>query len=64
MSIFGDPFRRFLLSPTIYRTSYGSNALLDWIESPNAHIFKINVPGLILFTFIFLFFVITGEFRI
>ncbi|KAM3280896.1 15.7 kDa heat shock protein, peroxisomal [Capsicum chacoense] len=45
MSIFGDPFRRFLLSPTIYRTSYGSNALLDWIESPNAHIFKINVPG-------------------
>ncbi|CAN4106708.1 unnamed protein product [Withania somnifera] len=45
MAIFGDPFRRFLLSPTIYGTSYGSSALLDWVESPNAHIFKINVQG-------------------
>ncbi|XP_049392563.1 15.7 kDa heat shock protein, peroxisomal [Solanum stenotomum] len=45
MAIFGDPFRRFLLSPTIYRSFSGSPALLDWIESPNAHIFKINVPG-------------------
>ncbi|XP_059309407.1 15.7 kDa heat shock protein, peroxisomal [Lycium ferocissimum] len=45
MALFGDPFRRFFISPTIYRTSFGSPALLDWIESPNAHIFKINVPG-------------------
>ncbi|KAJ8565011.1 hypothetical protein K7X08_001471 [Anisodus acutangulus] len=45
MALFGDPFRRFILSPTIYRTSSGSPSLLDWIESPNAHIFKINVPG-------------------
>ncbi|KAG8373493.1 hypothetical protein BUALT_Bualt11G0029900 [Buddleja alternifolia] len=45
MALFGDPFRRFFLSPTIYRTSPGSTALLDWLETPNAHIFKINVPG-------------------
>ncbi|XP_009779705.1 15.7 kDa heat shock protein, peroxisomal [Nicotiana tabacum] len=45
MALFGDPFRRFLLSPTIYRNSSGSAALLDWFESPNSHIFKINVPG-------------------
>ncbi|OIT33265.1 PREDICTED: 15.7 kDa heat shock protein, peroxisomal [Nicotiana attenuata] len=45
MALFSDPFRRFLLSPTIFRTSSGSAALLDWVESPNAHIFKINVPG-------------------
>ncbi|KAL0463339.1 UNVERIFIED_CONTAM: heat shock protein, peroxisomal [Sesamum latifolium] len=45
MALFADPFRRFFLSPTIYRTSPGSTALLDWLESPTAHIFKINVPG-------------------
>ncbi|KAH6799397.1 HSP20-like chaperones superfamily protein [Perilla frutescens var. frutescens] len=45
MALFGDPFRRFLLSPTIYRSSPGSTALLDWFESPTAHIFKLNVPG-------------------
>ncbi|KAK6127455.1 hypothetical protein DH2020_038804 [Rehmannia glutinosa] len=45
MALFGDPFRRFFLSPTIYRTSPGSPALLDWLESPSAHIFKLNVPG-------------------
>ncbi|XP_055801232.1 15.7 kDa heat shock protein, peroxisomal [Solanum dulcamara] len=45
MAIFGDPFRRFLLSPPIYRTFSGSPALIDWIESRNVHIFKINVPG-------------------
>ncbi|RAL53027.1 hypothetical protein DM860_016262 [Cuscuta australis] len=42
----GDPFRRFFWSPTVYhRAPPGSAALLDWIESPAAHIFKINVPG-------------------
>ncbi|KAL8532356.1 hypothetical protein ACS0TY_008812 [Phlomoides rotata] len=45
MALLGDPFRQFFLSPTIYRTSPGSTALLDWIESPTAHIFKVNVPG-------------------
>nr|GMC96804.1 15.7 kDa heat shock protein, peroxisomal [Ipomoea batatas] len=46
-AFFGDPFRRFLWSPTFYHrgTPPGSAALLDWIESPTAHVFKINVPG-------------------
>ncbi|XP_019182686.1 PREDICTED: 15.7 kDa heat shock protein, peroxisomal [Ipomoea nil] len=45
-AFFGDPFRRFLWSPTFYhRAPPGSAALLDWIESPTAHVFKINVPG-------------------
>ncbi|XP_077234525.1 HSP20-like chaperones superfamily protein [Tasmannia lanceolata] len=36
-----DPFRRFFFRewPT------GSTALMDWLETPNSHIFKINVPG-------------------
>ncbi|GFP94446.1 15.7 kDa heat shock protein peroxisomal [Phtheirospermum japonicum] len=45
MALFGDPFRRFLLSSTIYGAFPGSTALLDWLESPTAHIFKMNVPG-------------------
>ncbi|KAL6993253.1 hypothetical protein U1Q18_011368 [Sarracenia purpurea var. burkii] len=45
MALFGDPFRRFFWSPSIYRTLPGSTALMDWFETPNAHIFKINVPG-------------------
>ncbi|GAA0154758.1 chaperone [Lithospermum erythrorhizon] len=45
MALFGDPLRRFFWSPTIYRTSPASAALLDWLESPHAHIFKVNVPG-------------------
>ncbi|KAJ4706893.1 Class I heat shock protein [Melia azedarach] len=44
-SIFGYPFRRFFLSPPVFREWSGSTALMDWLESPNAHIFKINVPG-------------------
>ncbi|CAH9089889.1 unnamed protein product [Cuscuta europaea] len=45
-SFFGDPFWRLIWSPAIYdRTPPGSAALLDWLESPTAHIFKINVPG-------------------
>ncbi|KAK9272272.1 hypothetical protein L1049_002643 [Liquidambar formosana] len=40
-----DPFRRFFLSPPIYRTWSGSTGLMDWLEIPNAHIFKVNVPG-------------------
>ncbi|GER47079.1 17.9 kDa class I heat shock protein [Striga asiatica] len=42
MALFGDPWRRFLLGPAVHRSS---TALLDWLESPAAHIFKINVPG-------------------
>lgn len=37
--IFWYPFRRFR------EWSGGSTALIDWMESPNAHIFKVNVPG-------------------
>ncbi|KAK7842631.1 15.7 kda heat shock protein [Quercus suber] len=44
-AFFGYPFRRFFLSPPIFREWSGSTALMDWLESPNAHIFKINVPG-------------------
>ncbi|CAH8365779.1 unnamed protein product [Eruca vesicaria subsp. sativa] len=36
--IFWYPFRRFR------EWSGGSMALIDWMESPSAHIFKINVP--------------------
>ncbi|XP_048327810.2 15.7 kDa heat shock protein, peroxisomal [Ziziphus jujuba] len=44
-SIFGYPFRRVFWNPPIYREWSGSTALMDWLESPNAHIFKVNVPG-------------------
>ncbi|KAF3953244.1 hypothetical protein CMV_021294 [Castanea mollissima] len=44
-AFFGYPFRRFFLSPPIFREWSGSTALMDWLESPNAHVFKINVPG-------------------
>ncbi|KAJ7960081.1 Class I heat shock protein [Quillaja saponaria] len=43
--IFGYPFRRLLWSPPIFREWSGSTALMDWLESPSAHIFKFNVPG-------------------
>ncbi|GKV47055.1 hypothetical protein SLEP1_g53994 [Rubroshorea leprosula] len=43
--IFGYPFRRFFFSPPIFREWSGSTGMMDWLESPNAHIFKINVPG-------------------
>ncbi|XP_010528556.1 PREDICTED: 15.7 kDa heat shock protein, peroxisomal [Tarenaya hassleriana] len=42
--VFWHPFRRFV-GPPVFRESWGSTALIDWMESPNAHIFKINVPG-------------------
>ncbi|KAM7515867.1 hypothetical protein LguiA_005450 [Lonicera macranthoides] len=45
MALFGDPFRNLFWSPRIYRPIPGSTALMDWLESPHAHIFKINVPG-------------------
>ncbi|KAJ4839003.1 hypothetical protein Tsubulata_021460 [Turnera subulata] len=44
-SIFGYPFRRMFLSPPVFREWSGSTALMDWLESPTSHIFKINVPG-------------------
>ncbi|XP_026380622.1 15.7 kDa heat shock protein, peroxisomal-like [Papaver somniferum] len=48
MAIFTvDPFRRFLLRGPIFQEfSAGSTiAPLDWVETPNTHIYKINVPG-------------------
>ncbi|BAT81268.1 hypothetical protein LR48_Vigan07g076100 [Vigna angularis] len=45
-TIFGYPLRRLFWSrPPILTEWSGSTALLDWLESPNAHILKINVPG-------------------
>ncbi|KAF5747474.1 15.7 kDa heat shock protein peroxisomal-like [Tripterygium wilfordii] len=44
-ALFGHPFRSFFWRPPIFREWSGSTALMDWLESPNAHIFKINVPG-------------------
>ncbi|CAM8990096.1 unnamed protein product [Rhodiola kirilowii] len=39
-SLLFDPFRRLF-----YSHYTGSPGLLDWYETPNSHIFKINVPG-------------------
>ncbi|XP_031399061.1 15.7 kDa heat shock protein, peroxisomal [Punica granatum] len=47
--MFGSPFRRLLWSPPlVFRDWSGGSAtaLMDWLESPNTHIFKVNVPGL------------------
>ncbi|KAI3813807.1 hypothetical protein L1987_18542 [Smallanthus sonchifolius] len=44
MALFGDPFRRFFVHPPIYRTG-STTALMDWLETPQAHFIKINVPG-------------------
>ncbi|KAI6691421.1 hypothetical protein NL676_028249 [Syzygium grande] len=41
----GYPFGRLFWSPTVYRDWSGSAALMDWIESPYSHTFKVNVPG-------------------
>ncbi|PIA56635.1 hypothetical protein AQUCO_00700770v1 [Aquilegia coerulea] len=40
-----DPFRRLLWSTPISRAWSGSTALMDWLETPTSHIYKINVPG-------------------
>ncbi|KAJ4974507.1 hypothetical protein NE237_007681 [Protea cynaroides] len=37
--------RRFFWSPPIYQQWSGSLALMDWLETPTSHIYKINVPG-------------------
>nr|AFV46376.1 ACD-ScHsp26-like protein [Tamarix hispida] len=43
---FVDPFRRLFLSQPLFRElSVSSTGLMDWFETPNAHFFKINVPG-------------------
>ncbi|XP_021297979.1 15.7 kDa heat shock protein, peroxisomal [Herrania umbratica] len=43
--LFGYPLRRLFWSPPVFREWSGSTALMDWLESPSAHVFKINVPG-------------------
>ncbi|XVF71085.1 hypothetical protein PTKIN_Ptkin12aG0006700 [Pterospermum kingtungense] len=43
--LFGYPLRRLFWSPPVFREWSGSTALMDWLESPTSHIFKINVPG-------------------
>uniref|UniRef100_A0A2P2J1W3 Uncharacterized protein n=1 Tax=Rhizophora mucronata TaxID=61149 RepID=A0A2P2J1W3_RHIMU len=47
-SILGHPFGRLFGSPRMFREWSGSTALMDWLESPTAHIIKINVPGTVL----------------
>nr|DAD32174.1 TPA_asm: hypothetical protein HUJ06_011025 [Nelumbo nucifera] len=44
-TLFGDPFRRFFWSTPILRAYPGTTALMDWLETPTSHIYKINVPG-------------------
>ncbi|PWA93265.1 HSP20-like chaperones superfamily protein [Artemisia annua] len=44
MAIFGDPFRRYFMNPTIYRTGTTTAGLMDWFETPQSHFIKINVP--------------------
>ncbi|KAL4360874.1 hypothetical protein GQ457_04G026700 [Hibiscus cannabinus] len=45
--LLGHPFtfRRLFWSPPMFREWSGSTALMDWVETPTAHIIKINVPG-------------------
>ncbi|XP_038906916.1 15.7 kDa heat shock protein, peroxisomal [Benincasa hispida] len=43
--LFEHPLRRFLWSPAVFRQPSGAVALLDWLETSNAHIFKVDVPG-------------------
>lgn len=50
MSFF-DPLGRFSWIPMISHESPGLTAQIDWIETPNNHVFKINVPGTQFFLF-------------
>ncbi|KAI4321234.1 hypothetical protein MLD38_034640 [Melastoma candidum] len=44
--IFTFPLRHLLWSLASYREWFSSAAgLMDWLEIPNSHIIKINVPG-------------------
>ncbi|KAL6003471.1 hypothetical protein ACLOJK_023701 [Asimina triloba] len=43
--LFDRPFSRFFFHPPIIRKWAGSTAEMDWLETPAAHFFKINVPG-------------------
>ncbi|RZC61471.1 hypothetical protein C5167_023232 [Papaver somniferum] len=41
-----DPLRRFLGRGPIFQELSGGSTIapLDWVETPNSHIYKINVP--------------------
>ncbi|KAL8127547.1 15.7 kDa heat shock protein, peroxisomal [Apium graveolens] len=46
MAILVDPLRQLFWSGPLYRRALpGSPALMDWLETPHSHLFKINVPG-------------------
>eukprot|EP01018_Ginkgo_biloba_P037039 Gb_10998 [translate_table: standard] len=42
---FRDPFSHFLL-PYKFNTEDLATGQVDWLETPNTHIFKVNVPGM------------------
>ncbi|KAL3652193.1 hypothetical protein CASFOL_001874 [Castilleja foliolosa] len=41
-----DPFEGFPISSTARETTAVANARIDWKETPEAHVFKVDVPGL------------------
>ena len=54
--LFGYPLRRFPWTPASFRQPSGAVALLDWLETSSAHIFKVDVPGISSYSFFTIFF--------
>ncbi|KAF8641682.1 hypothetical protein HU200_067704 [Digitaria exilis] len=47
--LFGSPFRRLFHArpfPAVEWSTSGTAAAMDWVETPSAHVLRINVPGL------------------